>query len=134
MIDLPEEIIELILSYAPDFRDNLKKCHTELLQDRPCFYKKVHLGYSPGLADDPMFIADPFINVAIPTPVSNNIQMMSLELHAIEITPKRPPNDRYWHDRDINLYYGWSKMSNKYFWNIILKANLHYDTFSPGYY
>ena len=53
MIDLPEEIIELILSYAPDFHDNFKKCHAELLQDRPCFYKKVHLGYSPGLADDP---------------------------------------------------------------------------------
>ena len=27
---LPEEIFELILSYAPDFHDNLKSCHKEL--------------------------------------------------------------------------------------------------------
>ena len=27
---LPEEIFELILSYAPDFHDNLKRCHEEL--------------------------------------------------------------------------------------------------------
>ena len=29
--DLPEEIIELILSFAPDFRDNLKNCQMEIL-------------------------------------------------------------------------------------------------------
>ena len=29
-VELPEEIIENILSYAPDFHDNLKHCHEEL--------------------------------------------------------------------------------------------------------
>ena len=46
MILLPEEIIELILSYAPDFRDNLKRCQKELLSNhRPVYYKKVHAGF-----------------------------------------------------------------------------------------
>ena len=57
-----------------------------------------------------------------------------LQLHAIEITPEREPNDRYWHSRDINLYYGWGKMTDHDFWNTITKANLYHDTFSPGYY
>ena len=52
-----------------------------------------------------------------------------LELHAIEITPHRPPNHGYWHDRDIVLYYGWSKLTSKYFWNTVLS-----EEFVPGYY
>jgi hypothetical protein len=57
-----------------------------------------------------------------------------VSLHAIEITPERPPNDRYWHSRDMNLYYGWSKMTDINFWETVTKANLYHDTFSPGYY
>ena len=34
--DLPEEIIELILSYAPNFRDNLKKCQNEQKRTEIC--------------------------------------------------------------------------------------------------
>ena len=50
MILLPEEIIELILSYAPDFRDNLKRCQQEmLLYHRPLYVKKVVAGFSPGI-------------------------------------------------------------------------------------
>ena len=39
MSELPEEIIELILSYAPDFHDNLLSCHEEMLTDHsPIYY------------------------------------------------------------------------------------------------
>jgi len=45
MSQIPEEIIELILSYAPDFHDNLLSCHEEMLIDhRPIYYKKVVSG------------------------------------------------------------------------------------------
>ena len=135
--DLPEEIIELILSYAPDFRDNLKKCQWELLQNRPCFYKRVHAGFKPGISDSPTWHnfsnKNSFINVPIKT-IMGNICMYSLKLHAIEITPERQPNDRHWHSRDMNLYYGWARMKDISYWNRITRANADYDKLSPGYY
>ena len=38
--ELPEEIIGYILSFAPDYRDNLKKCQAELLENKPIYYSK----------------------------------------------------------------------------------------------
>ena len=35
---LPDEIIDLILSYAPDFHDNLLACHMEMLTDHRFVY------------------------------------------------------------------------------------------------
>ena len=59
---------------------------------------------------------------------------MILKLHEIEITPHRPPNETHWHDRDMILYYGWSKATNKYFWSTILTWNRYREEFTPGYY
>ena len=141
MILLPEDIIRLILSYAPDFRDNLKRCQKEMmLIHRPLYVKKVVAGFSPGIADSPTW--HNFSN-------KNNViriwrrgarvpmTYMELKLHAIEITPHRPPEQqRHWHDRDINLFYGWTRLSNNNAWNTICEWNSessHYG-FSPGYY
>ena len=51
--ELPEEIIQEILSYNADFHPNFMKCHEELLIDRPCYYKRVHAGFKPGISDSP---------------------------------------------------------------------------------
>ena len=62
---------------------------------------------------------------------------MLLKLHAIEITPHRPPSDfTHWHDRDIILYYGWTKLSNTNLWKMICEWNSgHFrGEFTPGYY
>ena len=49
---IPEEVIELILSFAPDYHDNLLSCHKEMLTNhRPMYYKKVSAGFVPGIAD-----------------------------------------------------------------------------------
>lgn len=137
MIQLPEEIIYLILSYAPDFHENLLKCHTELLKNRPCYYKRVHAGFKPGISDSPTWHnfskKNNNINVWIRTP-TREVRPVPLTLHAIEITPERQPNNRYWHSRDMNLYYGWAKMTDMNFWDTVVKANLFHDTFTPGYY
>ena len=140
MILLPEEIIRLILSYAPDFRDNLKRCQQEmLLYHRPLYVKKVVAGFSPGIADSPTW--HNFSN-------KNNIiriwrqgarvpmTYMELKLHAIEITPHRPPNDTHWHDRDMLLYYGWTKADNKTYFDTIYEWNTESNNyeFTPGYY
>ena len=141
MILLPEELIELILSFAPDFRDNLKRCQKELLlSHRPIYYKKVHVGFSPGIADSPTWHNFSKKNNKIRIWRNGNIngpmEYMELKLHAIEITPHRPPNERFWHDRDMNLYYGWVKLKNKLVWNTICDWNSHCSAyeFTPGYY
>lgn len=135
---LPEDIINLILSYAPDFRDNLKKCQKELLYyHRPCYYKRVHAGFKPGISDSPTWHNFSSKNNRIPIhyrTTESSHETIYLDLHAIEITPEREPNSRYWHSRDMNLYYGWSKITNPHFWNTVIKSNLLYDTFTPGHY
>ena len=141
MILLPEEIIELILSYAPDFRDNLKHCQKEmLLKHRPVYYKKVICGFSPGIANSPTWHNFSQKNNKIRIWRRGNIygpmEYMELRLHAIEITPHRPPNDHYWHDRDMYLYYGWVKLNNNNLWNTICEWNSECSSyeFCPGYY
>ena len=146
MILLPEEIIELILSYAPDFRDNLKRCQEEmLLSHSPLYVKKVVAGFSPGIADSPTW--DNFSN-------KNNIlriwrqgarapmTYMELKLHAIEITPEREvyggeeAAGRWWPTRDMHLYYGWTKADNKTYFDTIYEWNTESNSyeFTPGYY
>ena len=134
---LPEVIIEHILNFAPNFRDNLKRCQVEMLdKHRPCYYKKVLAGFSPGLADSPTWHNFPERNNRIRI-WNNNLrgprEFMYLNLHAIEITKYRDRPDRHF-KRFINLYYGWSKPTNKYFWDTILKWNRYNDEFNPGYY
>lgn len=136
MILLPEEIIEEILSYAPDYHDNLLRTHKEMLDNRPCYYKKVIAGFSPGIADSPTwdnFKRNDEIRLWKLGTGAGPMEYMVLKLHAIEITSHRPPNDRYWHDRDINLYYGWRRATDRNFWREILSAEKHWD-FKPGYY
>ena len=83
--DLPEEIIEKILSYAPDYHPNLLKCHTEILKNRPCYYKKVVAGFKPGIGNHPTW--QNFTK-------KNNHELKfvapwlpNLKLYAMEITP-----------------------------------------------
>ena len=141
MILLPEEIIQEILSYNADFHPNLMKCHEELLIDRPCYYKRVHCGFKPGICDNPTWHnfseKNNEISIWRRNPTVENygaMVFMKLKLHAIEITPERERTDRYWHTRDMKLYYGWARMTDMNFWNTVTKANLIHDTFSPGYY
>ena len=140
MILLPEEIIRLILSFAPDFRDNLKRCQKEmLLYHRPLYVKKVVAGFSPGIADSPTWhnFSDRNNIIRIWRQGARvPMTYMELKLHAIEITPHRPPNTRHWHDRDMLLYYGWTKADNKTYFDTIYEWNTESNSyeFAPGYY
>ena len=137
MSNLPEEIIRLILSYAPDFRDNLRNCHKEMEKYRPKYYKKVTGGfmYYPENPNLPIngFGADPNwnnfqkqnndeITVRQLNPENNHNTMSpiyrKLKLYAIEITPEKMTSINYSRDypcvriksyRDIHLYYGWDR-------------------------
>ena len=65
---------------------------------------------------------------------------MKLKLRAIEITPEREvyggeeEQGQWRHSRDIILYYGWVKMTNKYFWNTLCEWNQYNNELCPGYY
>ena len=134
---LPEDMIEYVLSFAPNFRNKLKACQEEYLEKhRPCYFKKVVLGFTPGISDSPTwhnFKKHDTLRIWNRRQ-EGPMEYTVLELHAIEITPYRSPNDVYWHDRDIILYYGWTKPTNHHFWNIVLSWNIHAEQFAPGYY
>ena len=141
---IPEEVIELILSFAPDYHDNLLSCHKEMLTDhRPMYYKKVSVGFAPGITDTRDW--DNFkrneeitlwrrgtFNLAGP------MVFMKLKLYAVEITPEKIlPNDEkgcWRHYRHINLYYGWSKHATDIFWETIREWGQYENDLCPGYY
>ena len=141
MILLPEEIIELILSFAPDFRDNLKRCQKEmLLYHRPLYVKKVVAGFSPGIADSSTWHnfsnKNSEIRIWRRGTINGPMQYMLLKLHTIEITPYRGRSDINWHNRDMNLYYGWTKMNNYKYLSELFEWNTESSSyaFTMGYH
>ena len=141
--NLPEEIIELILSYAPNFRDNLKNCQIEILKNhRPIYLKKVLAGFAPGIADSPTwhnFKKNDEIRIWRRGNYYGPMEYTKLKLHAIEITEARTSaaeRRRHWHTRDMILYYGWTKLVNKNLWRMICDWNTGHQPgeFIPGYY
>ncbi len=142
--DLPEEIIELILSYAPNFRDNLKNCQMEILDNyRPIYLKKVIAGFAPGIADSPTwhnFKKNQEIRIwRRGGNLYGPMEFMKINLHAIEITKERTSaaeRERHWHTRDIILYYGWTRLDNRILWRLMCDWNTgeHRGEFTPGYY
>lgn len=145
MIDLPEEIIKLILSYAPDFRDNLKKCHKELLSNhRPVYYKKVVRGFKPRISDSQDWSNFKKNNEELMIwrrgHYRGPMEYMELKLCALEITPSFVVltwnRDLIYYSRNINLYYGWGKSDNiNFFRDKLLEHGYNpIDDYTPGYY
>lgn len=147
MSQLPEEIIELILSFAPDYHDNLLSCHKELLTyHRPMYYKRVNAGFTPGIADSPdwnNFKRNDEIRLWKRSPTVENygaILFMKLKLFAIEITPEREvyggeeEQGQWWYARHINLYYGWTKATSDIFKHTLGEWNQYENDLCPGYY
>ena len=142
MSQLPEEIIDLILSYAPDFHDNLLSCHEEILTNhRPIYYKKVIGGFTPGISDSPNwhnFKRNDEIRIwrRGTHNFAGPMVFMKLKLFAIEISPERNAADiaRHWHSRDIILYYGWVNNPDIHFHYTLCEWNQYNNELCPGYY
>ena len=142
---LPDEIIDLILSFAPNFHDNLLSCHKEILTNhRPIYYKKVvHVLQEDDPACAPRDNFKKNDEIRIWRRGTHNfggpMVFMKLKLRAIEISPergggRRRGGGRWRRSRDIILYYGWTKMTNKYFWNTLCEWNQYNNELAPGYY
>ncbi|VVU94468.1 hypothetical protein CPAV1605_190 [seawater metagenome] len=150
-MQLPEEIIRYILDFNFNTNRFLKfnsnkeyfafnlihnpklfKCHSELMLNRPYYYKKVIAGFTPGISDSSNwhnFSRNEIINICN----RYNSDIVQVKLHAIEITPERPDNNYYWHSRDIYLYYGWVRKKELSTDPILSKEYSIYD-FRPGQY
>ena len=136
---LPDEIIDLILSFAPNFHDNLLSCHKEILtMHRPIYYKKVVAGFTPRIGDSSAwcdFKRNDEIRIWRRGTFNLAGVFMKLKLRAIEISPERTnPERRRQRGRVVILYYGWTKMTNKYFWNTLCEWNQYNNELAPGYY
>ena len=137
---IPEEVIELILSFAPDYHDNLLSCHKEMLKHhRPMYYKKVSAGFVPGIADSRdwnNFKRNEEIRLYKPP----GVVFMKLKLYAIEITPEievyggEEEQGQWRHSRHMNLYYGWTKGSSDIFRRTLSEWNQYQNDLCPGYY
>ena len=135
-----EEVIELILSFAPDYHDNLLSCHKEMLTEhRPMYYKKVSVGFTPGIADSRdwnNFKRNEEIRLYKPP----GVVFMKLKLYAIEITPEievyggEEEQGQWRHSRHMNLYYGWTKGSSDIFRRTLSEWNQYQNDLCPGYY
>ncbi len=118
------------LEFNLEHKPNLLKCHAEIMENRPYYFKKVVAGFSPGISDDPTW--HNFKRNDIITIYSSQGSEYKLKLYAIEITPKRLTNTVHWHDRDIHLYYGWVKRINDAYLSYYQKY--FSDEFEPGQY
>ena len=122
--------------YLSNYHQKLLDCHKEAMGKKPCYYKVSVGGFTPGISDSPTwhnFKRNSTIKEWYY--INGVLNHIELELFAIEITPERPPNDRYWHSRDIRLYYGWKRCNDTQFWNEIARINSYQrETFSPGFY
>ena len=86
---LSDEIIDLILSFAPNFHDNLLSCHKEMLTNhRPIYYKKVVAGFAQEQEDWYNFKKNDEIRIWRRGTFNLAGVFMKLKLRAIEISPK----------------------------------------------
>ena len=102
-IELPEEIIEYILSFAPDYRDNLRECQRELLKNKPIYFWKEK--YDVYEVEYGLEIFKPDIKRYEERFISG-LGMEVIWLRALEISREKDEV------RTITAYYGWAREKN----------------------
>jgi hypothetical protein len=132
---LPEEIIGYILSFAPDYRDNLKKCQSELLENRPiCYSTFVKSCYDyhdtiPQWLDDYRRVQTKYVN---------GVGKRLIWVHSIEISPVIRHDSKFgWNiscHRDITIRYGWGREKDHESWKAVLKGEAGRKNLTTGYH
>ena len=131
---LPEDIIKYILSFAPDFHDNYKKCHKELLENKHIYYSKIvkscfekdipkWLAYFAGntqirpdpISTAPMPPGTRKMTVTVPQVITKGMKAMGvtdLLPHSIEISRQYHFKNEIDPFRYITINYGWGREKN----------------------
>ena len=122
--ELPEDIIRLILSYAPDFCDNYKKCHEELLENRPIYFSKLELKFTPQYYCN---IFKSYQKKVIK--YVNGLGRRVLSVTSIEVSPEIRE-----HYRIITINYGWGREKDHETWKAVLRGEAGRKNLTTGYH
>ena len=136
-IQLPEDIIEHILSFAPNFRDNLKKCQEELLKNKPIYYHKseyMALHSKENSIRCERLHVDEWLDAHAQSRVKyvNGSGRTLIWAHSIEVSEviTRP----LWPVRLVTVYYGWGREKDHEAWKAVLKGEAGRKNLTTGYH
>ena len=135
---LPEDIIKYILSFAPDFHENYKKCHKELLENKPIYYSTFVKACFNYKYEMPIWLGK--YNQVI-TKYINGMGRKIICAHSIEISPEIDCKDGIKVDptiiplnlRYITINYGWGREKD-HAWDAILRGEAGRKNLTTGYY
>ena len=137
--ELPEEIIGYILSFAPNFRDKYKKCHVELLENKPIYYSTWETRVDSdrammsgcGVAIKDVLRLDPHSQVKY----INGLGRRVIWPRSIEISPVQKSKDWTLHSfRIIKINYGWGREKDHESWKAVLKGEAGRKNLTTGYH
>ena len=137
--ELPEEIIGHILSFAPDHRDNLKKCHEKLLENKPIYYSTFEMEVYHERGEGELVLEDWLKNMRHESMIKyvNGRGRRVIWPYSIEIsTPIKPrvmtpPLNSF---RILKINYGWGREKDHESWKAVLKGEAGRKNLTTGYH
>lgn len=139
--ELPEEIIGYILSFAPNYRDRLKACQSELLENKPIYYSKFEM-----IATDTFEIFSLLESAASgcnsQVKYINGLGRRVIWPRSIEVSPLRKRYHGYCSGgsitnsstRYITYNYGWGREKDHESWKAVLKGEAGRKNLTTGYH
>ena len=130
LAELPEEIIGYILSFAPDHRDNLKKCHEKLLENKPIYYSTF---ITVADSTEELFsLLDCYSWYSTQVKYINGLGRRVIWPRSIEVSPIRRRYHGYC--RYITYNYGWGREKDHESWKAVLKGEAGRKNLTTGYH
>ena len=130
--ELPEEIIGYILSFAPNYRDRLKACQAELLENKPIYYSKFETMAVYGTEEVFSLLELNSRGCNSQIKYINGLGRRVIWPRSIEISPLRKRYHGYC--RYITYNYGWGREKDHESWKAILKGEAGRKNLTTGYH
>lgn len=130
--ELPEEIIGYILSFAPNFRDKYKKCHAELLENKPIYYSTWEIKVTEGSEEVFSQLDLGAREAGGQIKYINGLGRRVIWPRSIEVSPLRRRYHGYC--RYITYNYGWGREKDHESWKAILKGEAGRKNLTTGYH
>lgn len=143
LLQLPEEIIGYILSFAPDYRDNLKKCQAELLENKPIYYStwETRIDNGPARMNGEGVTIEDVLNIfsydRSRVKYVNGLGRRVLWARSMEISSaKKSPCSPLHSFRIVKINYGWEREKDSEAWKAIStrKRRLLTKQLTTGYH
>jgi len=142
--ELPEEIIGYILSFAPNYRDRLKACQSELLENKPIYYSTFEMVVDTDRNSNIHITIDDVLNMRGGDAEQYQIKYInglgrrviwprSIEISTLKMysDPDDSPLDSF---RIIKINYGWGREKDHESWKAVLKGEAGRKNLTTGYH